>query len=63
MLEADYFDFNLNMKGKVQFPCFMRFNRVSTGYNWPNTGFMDGCLYLTVERGEDTFLEKWQVIE
>jgi len=63
MVEADYFNFDLNLKGKVVFPCFMRFNRVSTGYNWPNTGYVANHLYLTVEKGEETYLEKWLVTE
>lgn len=63
MVEADYFDFDLNPLGKIQFPCFFRIFEVKSIRMPDSCGFSSGYLYLIKEdeQSNDFFLEKWQL--
>jgi hypothetical protein len=64
MVTADYFDFQLNLKGQIQIPCFYRIFEVSQYYIPVSTQYNDGFLYLVgITDDEDFYLEKWQVLE
>ncbi len=63
MVEGDYFNFDLEMLGKVQFPCFFRVNRLMRGYLTRTTVHFDGHLYVTNEIDEEYVLEKWKLNE
>jgi len=65
MVEADYFDYQLNPMGKLEVPCFYRIYRLRRGYFVWVCQYQDGYLYLINEdEGNETFyLEKWKVTE
>ena len=64
MVEADYFDYRLNLIGKIQIPCFNRIFRLSMGYSSYSYTYHEGYLYLiSIDREENFYLEKWRVIE
>ena len=68
MVEADYFNYNLEMLGKIKIPCFNRIFDL-TLYVLPRTAaYRGGYLYLVskkTDKGDDEsyILEKWQVQE
>lgn len=64
MVEADYFDYSLDLIGKIQIPCFDRIFMLSMGY-FPNSyTYHDGYLYLVaIDQEENLYLEKWRVTE
>jgi hypothetical protein len=67
LVEGDYFDYNLNLLGKVEFPCFSEIFWLRT-YIFLNACVFDrGFLYLVnrVERENDEVisLEKWKISE
>lgn len=63
-VEADYFDYNLNLIGKINVPCFVRifqlYDRLAGSCQYDN-----GYLYLINEDREkgEYILEKWSVKE
>jgi len=66
LVEADYFDYQLNLKGKIEIPCFFRIYILrGVGYFIWTWQYQDGYLYLINEdEGNETFyLEKWKVVE
>lgn len=64
MVEADYFDYGLNLIGKIQIPCFNRIFRLSMGYSSYSYSYHEGYLYLiSIDQEENFFLEKWRVTE
>ncbi len=63
ILKGDYFDYELNFKGVVKFPCFYKNFTLTSGY-FPNSiFFQEGYLYLLNEVNEDYYIEKWKVAE
>lgn len=68
MVEADYFNYNLEMLGKIKIPCFARIFDLDL-YVIPRTAaYCNGYLYLVSKQfdkdDDDLFiLEKWQVQE
>ena len=63
LVEADYFDYQLNLMGKVEIPCFLRIFKLKRGYFLWSYHYDDGYLYLANEVDETIYLEKWKVIE
>jgi hypothetical protein len=67
LVDADYFDFDLNMLGKVKFPCFTETFHMRRHIFLQYARAADGFLYLvnTVEREDDEViaLEKWKISE
>lgn len=61
--EGDYFDWDLNLKGKVEFPCFYRIFKLRYGYFPFYCEYKDGSLFLVNEYDEEFKLEKWSVKE
>jgi hypothetical protein len=62
LVEGDYFDYHLNLFGKIKAPCFYRafdilYKPIYTHY------FENGFLYLITEDKEGFKLAKWQVKE
>lgn len=62
-LEGDYFDYELNMIGKVQFPCFFNVNKLLGSFHVCMATSFKGDLFLVNDYNEDFFLEKWQLKE
>jgi hypothetical protein len=68
MVEADYFNYNLEMLGKIKIPCFNRIFDL-TLYVIPRTAaYRNGYLYLVskqIDKDDDDLyiVEKWQVQE
>ncbi|MCU0288068.1 MAG: hypothetical protein MUF15_16945 [Acidobacteria bacterium] len=68
MVEADYFNYNLEMLGKIKIPCFDRIYDLDL-YVLPRTAaYRGGYLYMVnkdIDKIDDElyFLEKWQVQE
>lgn len=65
-VEADYFDYELNPKGKLEFPCFYQaFQFRGVGYFYWVYEYRQDYLYLVNENEENEtfYLEKWQVTE
>ena len=60
---GEYFDYDLNLIGKVQFPCFDRINANIRGLSRITIKYISGYLYLLKEANEEYILEKWKVIE
>jgi len=62
MVTADYFDYQLNLKGQIQLPCFWRIFELNY---YPKTfQYKDGFLYLvSITEDEQYYFEKWRVIE
>jgi len=63
MVEGDYFNYDLEMLGKVQFPCYFWIKRVNSGYFNRSVTSFGGHLYLASEKGDEYFLEKWKLNE
>ena len=67
LVDADYFDFDLNMLGKVKFPCFNEIFHLRRHIFLLYADVSDGFLYLVnnVEREDDEViaLEKWKISE
>ncbi len=63
LVDADYFNFDLEMLGKVNFPCFYDHNRLTRGYISSYIMSFNGYLYLTSEINEEYYLEKWRLNE
>ncbi|HLP58437.1 MAG TPA: hypothetical protein VK186_06390 [Candidatus Deferrimicrobium sp.] len=63
LVEADYFDYQLNLKGKIEIPCFYRIFELRSGYFTRTFQYHDGYLYLITEMDETLYLEKWKVFE
>ncbi len=63
LTKGDYFDYQLNLKGKVSFPCFYKIKYLSHGYFPETYHYQKGYLYIINEIDEDFFLEKWRVKE
>ncbi len=61
--EGDYFDYELNLVGKVTFPCFYRLFKMRFGYFPFYCFYKGGHLYLVNEYDEEFRLEKWKVQE
>ncbi len=65
-VEADYFDYDLNLLGKTSMPCFFRIFTITGFHRAATQEYERGYLYLTRKsEEEDTvfFLEKWRVNE
>jgi hypothetical protein len=63
MVEGDYFNFDAELQGKVQFPCYFRINKLRRGYITRTAMSFGGHLYLANEINEEYFLEKWRLSE
>lgn len=67
LVDADYFDFDLNMLGKVKFPCFNEVFALRRHIFLNSCLFKNGSLYLLVkiekEEGDEIKLEKWSITE
>ncbi len=63
LTKSDYFDYQLNLIGKIDLPCFYKITLISQGYFPKTYKYKDGYLYLINEINEDFFLEKWKVNE
>lgn len=63
LAEADYFDYQLNLVGKVEIPCFLKIFKLKKGYFIWTYQYDEGYLYLVNEVDETFYLEKWKVIE
>ena len=62
-VRSDYFDYNLNFKGKVSVPCSYRifFRRnVFFPYSYQ---YYDGYYYVVQQRGDGFILQKYKVLE
>ncbi|MCX6579704.1 MAG: hypothetical protein NT166_05915 [Candidatus Aminicenantes bacterium] len=67
LVEGDYFDYDLHLLGKVQFPCFYRIYYLLRA-NFPRSvAYENGYVYIInqdlKEVDEDINLEKWSVTE
>jgi hypothetical protein len=68
MVEADYFNYNLEMLGKIKIPCFDRIFDLALFVLPRVTAYSNGYLYLVIKKIEKDdndiyILEKWQVQE
>lgn len=67
LVDADYFDYNLNMLGKVKFPCFNEIFRIRLQIflQYADVGGKDLYLLNSIETGNDEViaLEKWHISE
>lgn len=67
LVDADYFDYDLHLLGKVKFPCFYPIYLFSTAYLPRSFAYADGYVYLITqdlkETDEDINLEKWKCVE
>ena len=67
LVEADYFDYDLNLLGKTEFPCFNEIYTLRGYFFLRSCAEKDGILYLvnTIEKdnGEFIVLEKWKISE
>ncbi len=63
MVEGDYFNFDVEVRGKVQFPCFFRINKLRRGYITRTVMSFGGYLYLANEINEEYVFEKWRLSE
>ena len=65
MVEADYFDYELNLMGKTGVPCFYRIFQIKSSLMPDTYHYQDGYLYLIYENeeAEEFYLEKWKVEE
>lgn len=61
-VEGDYFDYDLNLLGKVEFPCFYKAFCIATKPALTQH-YENGYLYLIISNDEDHTLEKWKVNE
>jgi hypothetical protein len=65
LVDADYFDYELNLMGKTKIPCFYQIFKLKR-LRFPATYlYHDGYLYLMYEdeEKEEYYLEKWKVEE
>ena len=67
LVEADYFDYDLNLLGKVKFPCFNEIFRLRRQIFLQYCDIRSGILYLVnnVKNEDDEIiaLEKWRISE
>lgn len=67
LVDADYFDYDLHLLGKVKFPCFYPIYQFSNVYFPRSFAYNDGYVYLITkdlkETDEDINLEKWKLVE
>ncbi len=66
MAEGDYYDYELNFKGKVKIPCFYRINRMGYyQYFRLNYSIFNDNFYLINEdeKKEEIWLERWRFKE
>jgi len=63
LVEADFFDYQLNLKGKLKIPCFYAIFKLRRGYFMWTYQYHEGYLYLVNEVDDTYYLEKWKVIE
>jgi len=67
LADADYFDYDLHLLGKVKFPCFYPIYLFSSAYLPRSFAYTNGYVYLITqdlkETDEDINLEKWKVVE
>lgn len=63
LVQGDYFNYQLELKGKVKLPCFLRIFHLTRGY-FPRTfAYKKGFFFLVNEINGIYKLEKWKVIE
>ena len=67
LVDADYFNYDLNLLGKVKFPCFYPIYHLANA-NLPRSfAYINGYVYLITqdlkETDEDINIEKWKLIE
>lgn len=67
LVDADYFDYDLHLLGKVKFPCFYPIYQFSTAYLPRSFAYANGYVYLITqdlkETDEDINIEKWKLVE
>jgi hypothetical protein len=67
LVDGDYFDYDLQLLGKVKFPCFHLIYMISESNLFRVFAYDNGYVYLITqdlqETDEDINLEKWQVRE
>jgi len=67
LVDGDYFNYDLQLLGKVKFPCFHFIYTLLDGYFHRVFAYDNGYVYLLTqdlqETDEDINLEKWRVIE
>lgn len=67
LVEGDYFNYDLQLLGKVKFPCFYLIYKLFNGYFHRVFEYDSGYVYLLTqdlqETDEDINLEKWKVVE
>jgi hypothetical protein len=66
-VDGDYFNYDLQLLGKVKFPCFFNIYHLLRAFFPRSFAYDNGYVYLITqdlqETDEDINLEKWQVRE
>jgi hypothetical protein len=63
LVEGDYFNYDLEMKGKVRIPCFWFIFQLRRDFHSKSFKYIDGYLYLLADKEDDFRLEKWKITE
>ncbi len=63
LVDGDYFNYDLELLGKVKFPCFYRIFTLRRGQPTRSIYSSNGFIYLVNDNEEEYFLEKWRITE